>query len=243
MIGEKHFSFRSRFPIVTWLVSCVRSCEPVSTQRWSTSAVMKVSIWRGTRPGDDWSGLGRGASMAPSPQTWGLTAEAVWEGALHLISWVPPAMLPWLSLTLKRGDKALSKPAAVGGLEALCSGRSLRRAVLTESFPLPCPALPGAGASLTIHSRLACAGQAGGPRSPRTSPRKTQVLTSGSPSVHAPVGGCGALGAQQRGSPPRYISVQFSHSVVSDSLRPHELQYTRPPCPSPTPGVYPNSCP
>ena len=30
-------------------------------------------------------------------------------------------------------------------------------------------------------------------------------------------------------------SVQFSHSVVSDSLRPHESQHTRPPCPSPTP--------
>ena len=38
-------------------------------------------------------------------------------------------------------------------------------------------------------------------------------------------------------------SVQFSHSVVSDSLRPHELQHTRPPCPSPTPRVHPNSCP
>ena len=37
--------------------------------------------------------------------------------------------------------------------------------------------------------------------------------------------------------------VQFSHSVVSDSLWPHELQHARPPCPSPTPGVYPNSCP
>ena len=37
-------------------------------------------------------------------------------------------------------------------------------------------------------------------------------------------------------------SVQFSHSVVSDSLRPHESQHTRPPCPSPTPGVHPNSC-
>ena len=36
-------------------------------------------------------------------------------------------------------------------------------------------------------------------------------------------------------------SVQFSHSVVSDSLRPHELQHARPPCPSPTPGVYPDS--
>ena len=38
-------------------------------------------------------------------------------------------------------------------------------------------------------------------------------------------------------------SVQFSCSVVSDSLWPHEPQHTRPPCPSPTPGVYPNSCP
>ena len=38
-------------------------------------------------------------------------------------------------------------------------------------------------------------------------------------------------------------SVQFSHSVVSDSLRPHESQHARAPCPSPTPGVHPDSCP
>ena len=38
-------------------------------------------------------------------------------------------------------------------------------------------------------------------------------------------------------------SVQFSHSIVTNSLRPHGLQHTRPPCPSPTPGVYSNSCP
>ena len=38
-------------------------------------------------------------------------------------------------------------------------------------------------------------------------------------------------------------SVQFSHSVVSDSLRPHESQHARPPCPTPTPGVHPNPCP
>ena len=35
----------------------------------------------------------------------------------------------------------------------------------------------------------------------------------------------------------------FSRSVVSDSLRPHELQHARPPCPSPTPGVHSSSCP
>ena len=38
-------------------------------------------------------------------------------------------------------------------------------------------------------------------------------------------------------------SVQFSHSVMSGSLRPLESQHARPPCPSPTPGVYSNSCP
>ena len=40
-----------------------------------------------------------------------------------------------------------------------------------------------------------------------------------------------------------FSSVQFSHSVVSNSLLPHELQHARPPCPSPTPRVHSNSCP
>ena len=40
----------------------------------------------------------------------------------------------------------------------------------------------------------------------------------------------------------QFSSVQFSRSVGSDSLWPHESQRARPPCPSPTPGVYPNSC-
>ena len=44
---------------------------------------------------------------------------------------------------------------------------------------------------------------------------------------------------QSKGS--QFNSVQFSHSVVSDSLRPHESQHAGPPCPSPTPGVH--SCP
>ena len=39
------------------------------------------------------------------------------------------------------------------------------------------------------------------------------------------------------------ISIQFSRSVVSDSLQPQELQRSRPPCPSPTPRAHPNSCP
>ena len=40
-----------------------------------------------------------------------------------------------------------------------------------------------------------------------------------------------------------FCSVQFSCSVMSDSLQPHGLQHTRPPCPTPTPGVYSDSCP
>ena len=40
----------------------------------------------------------------------------------------------------------------------------------------------------------------------------------------------------------QFSSVHFSHSVMSDCLWPHESQHARPPCPSPTPGVHPNSC-
>ena len=42
---------------------------------------------------------------------------------------------------------------------------------------------------------------------------------------------------------PNSLSDQISRSVVSDSLRPHESQHTRPPCPSPSPGVHSNSSP
>ena len=49
--------------------------------------------------------------------------------------------------------------------------------------------------------------------------------------------------SQIRGFPAGLSSVQFSHSVMSDSLQPHELQHTRLPCPLPTPGTCSNSCP
>ena len=48
---------------------------------------------------------------------------------------------------------------------------------------------------------------------------------------------------QKNDIPWRFSSVQFSHSVMFDSLQFHGLQHTRPPCPSPTPGVHSNSCP
>ena len=59
---------------------------------------------------------------------------------------------------------------------------------------------------------------------------------------------CGPWGCKESGMTERlaltYLhSVQFSRSVVSNSLQPHGLQHARPPCPSPTPGVYSNSCP
>ena len=48
---------------------------------------------------------------------------------------------------------------------------------------------------------------------------------------------------QLQRNPGKDWSVKFSHSVVSDFLWPHGLQHARPPCPSPTPGVYSSSCP
>ena len=47
----------------------------------------------------------------------------------------------------------------------------------------------------------------------------------------------------RRGGKNTPSSVQFSHSVVSHSLQPHESQYASPPCPFPAPRVYSNSCP
>ena len=61
--------------------------------------------------------------------------------------------------------------------------------------------------------------------------------------------GCQSIGASASVLPVNiqdlfpFSSVQFSHSVVADSLRPHESQHATPPCPSPTPRIYPNSRP
>ena len=57
-----------------------------------------------------------------------------------------------------------------------------------------------------------------------------------------PLCGLGYVWLQQGLSDSHSSSVQFSHSVIFDSLQPHRLQHTRHPCPSPTPGVYTNSC-
>ena len=54
---------------------------------------------------------------------------------------------------------------------------------------------------------------------------------------------CTGAGSSAWCSVTTLSSVQFSRSVVSDSLRPHEPQHARPPCPSPTPRVHPNPCP
>ena len=64
------------------------------------------------------------------------------------------------------------------------------------------------------------------------SPRKPMSIVSVMPSKHLIL--C---------RPLLLSSVQFSCSVVSDSLPPHGLQHARPPCPSPTPRAYSNSCP
>ena len=53
----------------------------------------------------------------------------------------------------------------------------------------------------------------------------------------------GSVPGQETKIPHQFSSVQFSCSVVSDSLRSHESQHARPPCPSPTPGVHSDSRP
>ena len=68
----------------------------------------------------------------------------------------------------------------------------------------------------------------------------SQFFASGGPSIGASASASALPMSIQDWFP---FSVQFSHSVVSNSLRPHESQHARPPCPSPTPGVYPKSCP
>ena len=56
-------------------------------------------------------------------------------------------------------------------------------------------------------------------------------------------GNPGSIPGSERSPTEEVGLVQFSSSVVSDSLRPHESQHARPPCPSPTPGVHTNPCP
>ena len=62
---------------------------------------------------------------------------------------------------------------------------------------------------------------------------------------HVPLIGCNtnSTSPYEFSVPKPSSSVQFSRSVVSNSLRPHESQHTRPPCPSPTPEVHSDSCP
>ena len=65
-------------------------------------------------------------------------------------------------------------------------------------------------------------------------------------SLTPPLLGCLHLSAHSVGHPctcAQSLSVQFSRSVVSNSLRPHQSQHSRPPCPSPTPGVHSDSRP
>ena len=98
------------------------------------------------------------------------------------------------------------------------------KTILTSSLLCPVVRLE----SLASH----CLGQ-------RTSPG---LVTRGGEQTSLSDTPCLAL---QDGPGPRPLLPlpQFSRLVMSDSLRPHELQHARPPCPSSTPRVYPNSCP
>ena len=95
------------------------------------------------------------------------------------------------------------------------------------------------------------------PVAPLNSNKNKQRNNNNSKHLHCPIfpdGGknpCINLSIRCAKNPPyttvfklfQFSSVQFSRSVMSDSLRPHESQHARPPCPSPTPGVHPDSLP
>ena len=79
---------------------------------------------------------------------------------------------------------------------------------------------------------------------PQKGKNRTTIPSSNSISRYLPKGNKITLSKRYLHSHGHCISsVQFSRSVVSDSLWPHEPQHARPPCPSPTPGVHSNSCP
>ena len=75
---------------------------------------------------------------------------------------------------------------------------------------------------------------------PRAAPRRDE---DAEPSCVLALAQGHATHWEPKGDSTKVSSVQFSRSVMFNSLRPHEPQHARPPCPSPTPGVHPNPCP
>ena len=70
-----------------------------------------------------------------------------------------------------------------------------------------------------------------------------EIFPTQRPNLHLLQWEASSLPLSHQGSPLAYCVVPFSCSVVSDYLRPHELQYARLPCPPPIPGACSNSCP
>ena len=89
----------------------------------------------------------------------------------------------------------------------------------------------------------ACVTRPAPPASPARAPRRPLPRAPAVRSGHADLPGAHGPKRRQLGCGVSLSSVRFSYSVVSDSLRPHESQHARPPCPSPTPGVHSNSRP
>ena len=92
------------------------------------------------------------------------------------------------------------------------------------------------------HSFYPAAGSCRGPREQAEAGNASEGLsqklhTVTSTAFCSPEQGQAQLERNEMRQKVQFSSVQFSRSVVSDSLRPHESQHARPPCPAPTPGV------
>ena len=150
------------------------------------------------------------------------------------LTWHVPATL-WLRSCLLRYRNTETFPDSASS----CSLETSQRT------PLPQPPWPHPWSSCDQHQGLTA--QRGGGHRTRAGTRSDWRLCGQGqtlPVHHLPAYISAPLAAHVFVFLVRpWVYFQFSRSVVSDSLRPHEPQHTRPPCPSPTPGVHPNPCP
>ena len=224
--------------------SCLTLVTPwtVARQAPLSLEVFRHEHWSGW-PCPPPGGLPRGWPRSPASQ-----ADALPSESPGLLRFVPGMKLSFISRGRERdpaveawvwGDAGATLAGREADTTSASTPSSSRKLLACRSGlgPAPLPA-PPRGSQPREHS----------PSSASQAPclQRSLDFSPGKGVLPLPDDSLAALNPRGRDVPctcssPTF-SVQFSCSV-SDSLRPHEPQHARPPCPSPTPGVYPNSCP